>query len=281
MRIRSIKPEFWRSEDVKRLPRDIRLLFVGLWSYVDDNGVGIDDYRQIAADLGPLEDDPIEFREYVRDGLATLSRPSRDISRTPLLARYEIDGRRFLFITGWGHQRVDKPGKVRYPLPPKGWTSEDPDPPEAVEEPSRNRRESVVPGTGEQGNRGTGEVKTSASVDAGMLIDLPPVPTPVDEEFDEFWKHYPLKKGKEPARKAFVKARKSTVPLEKLISGADQYALEVRGLEPSKIKYPQGWLTDKRWQDYEETGVRHLRAVAGGYQPYQDESDDSGYYGDL
>lgn len=114
-----------------------------------------------------------------------------------------------------------------------------------------------------------------------MLIDLPPVPAPVDEEFDEFWKHYPLKKGKEPARKAFIKARKSAVPLEKLISGADQYALEVRGLEPSKIKYPQGWLTDKRWQDYEETGVRHLRAVAGGYQPYQDESDDSGYYGDL
>ena len=42
MRIRTVKPEFWRSEDVSRLPVADRLLFIGLWSYVDDNGVGVD-----------------------------------------------------------------------------------------------------------------------------------------------------------------------------------------------------------------------------------------------
>src|SRR5687768_12953988 len=59
MRIRNIKPEFWRSVDVKSLSPEDRLLFIGLWSYVDDNGVGVDDHRQIAADLFPLEDDPL------------------------------------------------------------------------------------------------------------------------------------------------------------------------------------------------------------------------------
>jgi hypothetical protein len=165
VRIRSIKPEFWRSEDVKRLPREIRLLFIGLWSYVDDNGVGIDDYRRIASDLGPLEDDPVEYREYVRDGLATLSRHCRDISSPPLVARYAVDGKRYLFITGWDHQRVDKPAKARYPRPPEGWTSNNPEPPEGVETSSRDSRDTLAPGTGEQGNRGTDKKASPSSSD--------------------------------------------------------------------------------------------------------------------
>jgi hypothetical protein len=67
MRIRSIKPEFWTSEDIAALDWDARLIFIGLWSYVDDNGVGRDVEKLILADLFPLEDDP-------RDTLARLSR---------------------------------------------------------------------------------------------------------------------------------------------------------------------------------------------------------------
>ncbi len=35
VRIRSIKPEFWRSDDIDALSVFERLLFIGLWSYVD------------------------------------------------------------------------------------------------------------------------------------------------------------------------------------------------------------------------------------------------------
>ena len=42
MRIRSIKPEFWTSEDVTDLTYFERLLFIGLWSYADDHGRGQD-----------------------------------------------------------------------------------------------------------------------------------------------------------------------------------------------------------------------------------------------
>ena len=158
MRIRALKPEFWRSDAVTALPREVRLLLLGLWSYVDDNGVGVDDYRQIAADLFALEEDQVEVRQYVREGLATLSRGL-------LLDRYEVDGRSFLFISKWDYeQRVDRPNKPRYPRPPadpprptrqNDFSSRHPR--EGVATVSRNHRETPSTGTGEQGNRGTGE----------------------------------------------------------------------------------------------------------------------------
>lgn len=131
-----------------------------------------------------------------------------------------------------------------------------------------------LPSTKEQ------ETKTSASGDAGMFLDIRPATpeTPrYDEDFDTFWASYPLKRGKEPARKAFIKARKSGVPLDTMCAGARAYGLEVRGLDPSKVKYPQGWISDRRWQDYDEPGQPRLRAVSGGYQPYQNPTDQSEY----
>lgn len=113
MRIRTIKPSFWRSDDITALPMDLRLLFIGLWSYVDDNGVGIDDYRQIAADLFALEEDQTAIRRFVRDGVATLS-------RGPLVTCYMIENKSYLFITAWDeHQKVDRPNKARHPRPPE------------------------------------------------------------------------------------------------------------------------------------------------------------------
>lgn len=38
-KIRSIKPEFWADEKLASIPIQARLLFIGTWSYADDNGV--------------------------------------------------------------------------------------------------------------------------------------------------------------------------------------------------------------------------------------------------
>lgn len=150
MRIRSIKPEFWRSEDISSL-RDWndRFLFIGLWSYVDDNGVGLDRLSLIATDLfaDDVERDPSETFARVSRGLQNLSEHGR-------ITRYRVDGKDYLHITNWTkHQRIDKPNKPRYPLP----TSENVESREGVAESSRECRESPAPGTGEQGNRGTGD----------------------------------------------------------------------------------------------------------------------------
>ncbi len=147
MRIRTIKPEFWTSEDVASLPWEYRLLFIGLWSYVDDNGVGRDVDRLIASSLFPLEEDP-------RDTLATVSRGLIWLDGQGLITRYTVEGRPFLHITAWGkHQRIDKPNNKRYEPP----TSENAVIRDTLTTPSRDSRDTPAPGTGEQGNRGTGE----------------------------------------------------------------------------------------------------------------------------
>ena len=163
MRIRSIKPEFWRSEDIADLTVEDRLLFIGLWSYVDDNGVGIDRLADVCADLFALdlERDPPETFARVSRGLQNLSEAGR-------IVRYTVEGKSYLHITNWSkHQRIDKPNKARYPHP----DAENATIREEVATPSRDPRETPAPGTGEQGNRGTGEQGTCDPADAGSLSD--------------------------------------------------------------------------------------------------------------
>src|SRR6187402_273504 len=102
-RIRTIKPEFWRSEAIACLPFRTRLTFIGLWTYVDDNGVGIDNFKLIAAELFGLEEDPREARNNTREDLARLHATGR-------IVRYTVGGKRYLSIVNWSeHQKIDRP----------------------------------------------------------------------------------------------------------------------------------------------------------------------------
>lgn len=155
MRIRTTKPEFWRSDDIDALCLADRLLFVGLWNYVDDEGRGVDKAAAIAADLfaGDLERDPTEASVRVHGGLKRLHAAG-------LIDRYEVDGRRFLaVVTFHKHQRINRPTPSRLPAP----TSGNPIPPDDSVMTHVQRSEDSPPGTEEQGNRGS---TTSSSADA-------------------------------------------------------------------------------------------------------------------
>ena len=109
MRIRTIKPEFWRSEDIAALSIEDRLLFIGLWSYVEDNGVGRDEPQLIQCDLYPL-DTFTEASLRTHGGLMRLSQQG-------LITRYKgPDGRKYLQINSWDkHQKINRPSKPRFP----------------------------------------------------------------------------------------------------------------------------------------------------------------------
>ncbi len=179
MRIRTVKPEFWTSEDIAALDWDTRLLFIGLWSYVDDNGVGRDVERLIVADLFPLEDDP-------RDTLAKVSRGLRTLQAASLIERYTVDGKPFLHVATWdAHQRIDRPAKKRYPLP----TCDNAVPRDGVATLSREVSDGLAPVPGEQGNRGTGEQGKATATRSGAsaaqnadaaLFAAPPAPAVED-----------------------------------------------------------------------------------------------------
>lgn len=102
-RIRTIKPGFFSSLSIAELPIPTRLTFIGLWTYVDDEGRGVDDARLIKAALWPLDDNYTTKK--VEADLVMLATKGR-------IVRYEHGGRRYLAVvkSSWKeHQRIDKP----------------------------------------------------------------------------------------------------------------------------------------------------------------------------
>lgn len=251
MRIRSIKPEFWTSDDIAQHDWPTRLLFIGLWSYVDDNGVGRDNEKLIKADLFPLEDDP-------RETLATVSRGLQELCSGGQITRYIVDGRPFLFINAWSsHQRIDRPNKARYPLPdPEKSTIR-----EILATPSRVSRETPLLGAGEQGNSGTGDKDPCASDDAR---DADPL-----DRFPEFWDAYDKKVDRKRAEQKWKAAlKKRDVTPDVLIDAARAYVARQSqaGKHPEFTKNPDTWLNGENWND--ESGdttpqpLAHIKSVA-------------------
>ena len=109
-RIRSIKPEFFTSLTIADLPLSARLTFIGLWTYVDDNGVGPADPRLIRAAIWPLEEAP-DILQRTREDLQRLQ-------EARLVTLYEASGRPLVYVRSWEeHQKVSHPRKPRFAAP--------------------------------------------------------------------------------------------------------------------------------------------------------------------
>jgi hypothetical protein len=112
MRIRSVKPEYWRSADTAVLDIFTRLLFIGLWNYVDDNGVGEDDVHLIRSDLFPRDRNVDELSERIHGSLTELS------TRGQILRYTHLDtGRDYFKVEAWQHQKISHPTASKKPLP--------------------------------------------------------------------------------------------------------------------------------------------------------------------
>ncbi|GAA2803450.1 hypothetical protein [Streptomyces showdoensis] len=109
-RIRSIKPEFFTSLTIADLKLSTRLTFIGLWTYVDDNGVGLADPRLIRAAIWPLEEAP-DILQRTREDLQSLH-------TARLVTLYEASGKALIAVSNWSeHQKVSHPRKPRFPRP--------------------------------------------------------------------------------------------------------------------------------------------------------------------
>jgi len=105
-RIRTIKPEFPQSESVGRLSRDARLLFIQLWTIVDDAGRARAASRMLASLLYPYDDDAHKKMDV---WLA-------ELESGQMIRRYDVDGSRYLEICKWlEHQKIDRPSESRLP----------------------------------------------------------------------------------------------------------------------------------------------------------------------
>lgn len=178
MRIRSTKPEFWRSRTVASVDWDARLVLKGLESYVDDNGVGKDDVALIVGDVFPRD-----MLANPRETVARVSEAIGALHQAGLVWRYEADGTPLLYISNWESiQRIDKPGKGRFPRPDGTMAFRE----SVIRESVASPRETVAPGTGEQGNRGTGEalapLAPRAPASDAEFADGTPIPPEPDDD---------------------------------------------------------------------------------------------------
>lgn len=100
MRIRTIKPEFWRHEVMAQLPAETQLLGLALLNMADDEGYFEANPRIVRGEVMPFRDD-----------LATISRDIRELSRVGWIEVRETVGHGQVgLIVNWGkHQRVDHP----------------------------------------------------------------------------------------------------------------------------------------------------------------------------
>ena len=245
MRIRSIKPEFWRSDDIDALSIADRLLFIGLWSYVDDNGVGLFSIKDIVGDLfaGDMLRDSNETLIRVKEGLKALFERG-------LIEIYSQDGNTYLAITNWGkHQRVPNPNKPRYPRP-----SADSETPLYLFNESLIRpHESLRTGTGEQGNRGTGEQIPPIAPQGGRSESEPESYGPSSEttsEYEQLMSIYPNHNNPDDGLRELKRVlhRKSPhTSFAALLNGAQILADENR--DPRYVPTLGNWLRAGGWKN--------------------------------
>ncbi|MBV8501948.1 MAG: hypothetical protein JO006_09535 [Paucibacter sp.] len=113
-RIRSIKPEYWVSEQVAECSTNARLTFVGLWNFCDDNGVHPAKPKTLKAELYPMDD----FSS------SDVSNWIAELIAARLIVEFESSGERYWHVTGWAkHQKIDRPS-CKYPAPPDDSNSE-------------------------------------------------------------------------------------------------------------------------------------------------------------
>ena len=98
-RIRYLKPDFFKDEDIKELPYEARLFFAGLWCFSDREGRGEDRPERLKVEIFPYDDVDIEAM------MALLAKPKKH-SKKPFINRYVTDNNRYYEILEWDkHQK--------------------------------------------------------------------------------------------------------------------------------------------------------------------------------
>ena len=105
-RIRTIKPEFWSSEQVVELSPTARLLFIGLWNFCDDGGNHPASPRTLKMEVFPGDDFTAEqIGGYVQEMISA-----------SLIVEYQDNAKLYWHVTGWHHQKIEKPN-YKHPAP--------------------------------------------------------------------------------------------------------------------------------------------------------------------
>lgn len=161
-RIRTVKPEFWSSEQVMACRPLARLLFIGLWNFCDDGG------------NHPLAPRTIKALVFPGDDISTeeVGELLSELEGAGLTQTYRSDGKHYLHVLGWRHQKIEKKS-FKYPAPPLAIVETAASDGRAIDEYSTTDRHTS--GHGREGER-TGEHTTQrvtpAAADSRAVCEM-------------------------------------------------------------------------------------------------------------
>jgi len=98
-RIRYLKPDFFKDEDLAELPFEVRLFFAGLWNFADKSGRLEERPKRLKVEIFPYDKVDIE------KCLKLLSKPKNG-SNKPFIQRYAVENEHYIQIVNWEkHQK--------------------------------------------------------------------------------------------------------------------------------------------------------------------------------
>jgi hypothetical protein len=183
-RIRTIKPEFFTSEDVVALKPLTRLLFIALWCEADREGRM--EWRPGTMRLRYFPGDDVDI-----DAMAG------EMTARNMLVIYEIDEKRYAELPAFPRHQIVNNREATSRIPPRvdnaTPTREHATPTREHATPTREHA-TATPLVGREGKEGKEHAsRRDTSVD--------------DERFADFWQAYPKKKAKSEAQKAWTKLK--------------------------------------------------------------------------
>lgn len=113
-RIRYIKPDFFKDEDLAELPYEARLFFAGMWCHADKAGRLEDRPARLKAEIFPYD-----AKFDANRALEILANPKKHSPNgRPFVIRYAIDGDRFIQIVAWEKHQKPHHTEAESVIPP-------------------------------------------------------------------------------------------------------------------------------------------------------------------
>jgi hypothetical protein len=220
-RIRSLKPDFFKDEDLATLPYEARILYSGLWCYADKAGRLEDRPKYLKAEIFPY--DNINIEKF----LNLLCQPNiQDRPEKVFIRRYTVNDRKY----------IDIPEFLKH------------------QSPHNTEKDSVLPPfNGVLTVNNTLINNDTQSSGESDPISLSESKSLLKNKFEIFYKSYPKKKAKIEAEKAFSKLNPDDTLLNAMLSAIDKAKKSEDWMKDKGryIPYPATWINAKRWLDEE------------------------------
>lgn len=250
---RIVRAGILTSDPVNKLSWAAEVFYRRLFSIVDDYGRYDGRAALLRAHLYPLKVDRVSD--------ADVGKWLTECVTAGLVSVYQVSGQPYVEVFKFG-QRV------------RAEKSKWPDPPTSADICAQPRADAAV----------------FVSV-VGDVVDTPKAPKGGDFRFEEFWKAYPKKVGKDGARKAFEKRKVTEVLLTQMCNAINAQSRSAAWLKDGGqfIPNPATWLNQGRWQDgaaadggestqwFETRGGIETKAVALGLPRWDETSQFSEY----